>query len=116
MKDSQSIYKKIEKSATHRGLEADLVSNIIENTHHPKIVCGDFNSIPSSYVYFRIRQNMKDAFLEKGLGIGPTYIGTFPILRIDYLLHSSKIETQSFENIQVNYSDHYPLFANFKLL
>ncbi|MBP6624228.1 MAG: endonuclease/exonuclease/phosphatase family protein [Chitinophagaceae bacterium] len=113
--ESKSIYNKLEHSTINRGLEADLVTNIIQQNSHPSIICGDLNDIPSSYVYFKIRGDKKDAFLEKGFGLGATYNQTIPLLRIDYLFYSNQLRLHEFENLHVTYSDHYPLLANFSL-
>jgi endonuclease/exonuclease/phosphatase family metal-dependent hydrolase len=113
--ETKSIYSKLEKSSINRGLESSLVSRIIKKNKYPSIVCGDLNEIASSYVYFKIRGNKKDAFLEKGLGFGATYNKFIPLLRIDYLFHDEKINLLGFEKLIVPYSDHYPLFANFSM-
>jgi endonuclease/exonuclease/phosphatase family metal-dependent hydrolase len=116
IEDSKSIYKKLEYSTINRGLEADLVSNIIENSSHPSIVCGDLNDVPSSYVYFKMRNKMQDAFLDKSYGLGATYNGTFPVLRIDYIFYSNTFHLYGYENIEKDFSDHFPLMANFRVL
>lgn len=112
---SWNIFRKLEKNAINRGLEAALVSNIISKTKNKTIVCGDFNDLPSSYVYFKMKQKLKDSFLEQGLGFGNTYISKIPLLRIDYILHSETIKGIGFKKIKVNYSDHYPLLVNLKI-
>ncbi|MBK6331277.1 MAG: endonuclease/exonuclease/phosphatase family protein [Bacteroidetes bacterium] len=107
------IYQKLEKNAINRGLEAALVSKIITSSKNKKIVCGDLNDIPSSYTYFKMRNTLKDAFLDKGVGIGSTYINKFPVLRIDYIFHSKELYTLGFQKIKIQYSDHYPLLVHF---
>ena len=111
---TKAIYQKLEKNAMNRGLEAKLVSQIIYTNKKSKIVCGDLNDIPTSYVYFKMRDNMNDAFLENCFGIGSTFISKFPILRIDYIFHSKNLETIGFKKIKIPYSDHYPLLVHFK--
>lgn len=113
--ETKSIYNKLEKSSINRGLESSLVSRIIKANKFPSIVCGDLNDIPSSYVYFKIRGNKKDAFLEKGIGLGATYNKFVPLLRIDYMFHDEEINLLGFEKITVPFSDHYPLFGNFSM-
>jgi len=113
---SKSIFQKLEDNAVNRGLEADIISNIISQNDKPAVVCGDLNDIPSSYVYFKIRDSLKDAFLEKGYGLGKTYRNTIPVLRIDFLFHHSDIAIHGYEKLNVPYSDHEPLIANFSIL
>lgn len=112
---TKKIYEKLEKNASNRGLEAALVSKIIRSNKHKKIVCGDLNDIPSSYVYFKMREKMQDAFLEKGCGIGSTYHTRIPVLRIDYIFHTADLKTIGFKKIDSTYSDHYPLLVGFSL-
>ena len=78
---------------------------------YPVVVCGDFNDTPLSYTYKKIKKELKDAFIEKGRGLGHTYIGEFPSFRIDYILHSDDLETVGYQRDMVTYSDHYPIKA-----
>ncbi len=111
---TKKIYEKLEKNASNRGLEAALVSKIILSNQRKTIVCGDLNDIPGSYVYFKLRGKMRDAFLENGVGIGSTFITRIPVLRIDYIFHTDNIQTLGFKKMKVKFSDHYPLLANFQ--
>jgi Endonuclease/Exonuclease/phosphatase family. len=45
-KHSKRIYDKVFRSTINRGLEADLVANIIHQNKQDKIVVGDLNDIP----------------------------------------------------------------------
>ena len=80
-------------------------------------VCGDFNSPPYSYTYHAIQhsKDLKDAFLESGYGIGKTYVGLFPTLRIDFILINNEIESLNTQVIKKDYSDHYPIVSYLKL-
>ena len=49
------------------------------------ILCGDFNDTPLSYTYRQLSRKLTDSFIEKGRGIGNTYIGEFPSFRICYI-------------------------------
>jgi len=80
-----------------------------------KIVAGDFNNTPFSYTYKKLRGEMKDAFLEKGSGIGTTFhFDGFP-LRIDYILVSPDIKVRQFTTLDETFSDHYSLWADVSL-
>lgn len=112
---TKEIYLKLEKNAINRGLEAALVSKIISANKHKSIVCGDLNDIPSSYTYFKIRNQLKDAFLENGFGFGSTFITRIPVLRIDYIFYTKTINILGFKRIKAKFSDHYPILVNIGL-
>lgn len=116
VEQSKSIFSKLQDNAVNRGLEADIISTIIDQNEKPSLLCGDLNDIPSSYVYFTLRGKHKDVFLEKGLGLGKTYRNTIPVLRIDYMFHDEKIGLLGYEKFNVPYSDHEPIMANFSIL
>lgn len=58
---------------------------------------------------------MIDSFIEKGRGLGNTYIGEFPSFRIDYILHSPDFKTVSYLRDTTQLSDHYPIQGKLKL-
>lgn len=112
---SKSIFKKLYENSANRGLESDIVATVIAQHKKPAIVCGDLNDLPSSYVYFTVRDTLNDAFLEKGFGLGRTYRNNPPLFRIDYIFYHPHFSLSGFETISVPYSDHNPLLANFSL-
>ncbi|HEV7621529.1 MAG TPA: endonuclease/exonuclease/phosphatase, partial [Flavisolibacter sp.] len=76
----------------------------------------DFNDVPNSYTYFTIRdEQLQDAFLKTGLGIGRTYSYIAPTLRIDYLFTTKQFKINQFNRIIKNYSDHYMLVTDLEL-
>jgi endonuclease/exonuclease/phosphatase family metal-dependent hydrolase len=117
LKNSKSVFDKLLRAYKQRGKEANLSAFVIEeNMLYPTIVCGDLNDLPSSYSYFNIRGKLKDAFLERGNGVGPTYNGKVSFLRIDYMFFSDKVRLKAFEKFKVPYSDHYPLMGKYEIL
>ena len=95
-----------------RAIQAELVKANLAKTHYPAIITGDFNDVPSSYTYKTIKGNWQDAFLEKGFGIGATYVDISPTLRIDYILANSAWETRGWESVDENLSDHHMIMAD----
>ena len=81
------------------------------NSPYPVIFSGDFNNTPFSYVYREMKKDMKDAYLERGNGLGTTYLFDSYPMRIDYILASETFEIVNFETIKSTFSDHYPIFA-----
>ncbi len=82
-----------------------------KKSKHPVIISGDFNNTPFSFVYHQLSENMNDAFVEAGNGIGTTYFFDKYPMRIDYVLTSKELEIVNFETIKKTFSDHYPITA-----
>jgi len=99
----------------NRARQAEIIKQYILQSPYPTIICGDFNDTPLSYTYKKIKTGLKDSFIEKGRGLGNTYIGEFPSFRIDYILHTPGIETISYNRDKIEFSDHYPIRAKLKL-
>lgn len=95
----------------NRAKEAAIIKKHMETSPHPVIICGDFNDTPLSYSYHVLQRDMRDCFVEKGHGIGNTYIGEFPSFRIDHILHGPALETVAYQRDTVLYSDHYAILA-----
>lgn len=113
---SKQIFRKLLHTTTNRGLEAKLIADIIQKNTQPYILCGDLNDIPGSYVYFTVKSKARDAFLERCNGIGATYLGSLPILRIDYIFCSTAFYVNTYENMDISYSDHRPQKALLSLV
>ena len=112
---SKSIIKKMQLAFTRRGIQANIVREALENSPHPSIICGDFNDVPNSYTYFQIRGERQDAFLEKGFGIGRSYVALAPTLRIDYILPDNHFFIHQFDMVDEDLSDHLMLVADISL-
>ncbi|MBE6340167.1 MAG: hypothetical protein E7069_05445 [Bacteroidales bacterium] len=112
----RSTYRKLSKSSLVRSVQVDDLAEYISHLKHRTIVCGDFNDIPTSYTYHQISANLSDAFVGSGAGVGDTYNGKLPPLRIDYIFFSSKVDVIDYAELDVMLSDHYPVKASFALL
>jgi endonuclease/exonuclease/phosphatase family metal-dependent hydrolase len=112
---SKNILKRIKAGTIKRSKQVDVVANHMENSPYPVIICGDFNDPPSSYTYNRLRDNLKDAFVESGFGFGNTYNGLIPLLRIDYILHDKRFNSNNFQITKADLSDHFPVSCRLEL-
>ncbi len=113
---SKSIYGSILGKYNYRVLQSRAVQELEESTETPIIVCGDMNDVPSSYAYYILSHDMEDAFIHAGLGMGRTFRGAIPSLRIDYMFYTpSQIKCTYSEVLKNEDSDHYPLFSKFIL-
>lgn len=108
---SRVILGKLRKAFVKRGRQAETMASEIKKSPYPVIVCGDFNDTPNSYAYFKIRGSLQDAFLKKGFGLGRTYSGISPTLRIDYIFASADFTIHSFKSVKRALSDHYPIMT-----
>jgi endonuclease/exonuclease/phosphatase family metal-dependent hydrolase len=109
VQESKNIAGKIKRAYSLRGLQADTLRKSIDTSKHPVIICGDLNDVPNSYSYFKLKGNLQDAFLKKGLGLGNTFQFISPTLRIDYILTDKRFKIEQFTKLNYKYSDHYPL-------
>ena len=111
-----NIFRKMKRAFINRGAQADQIRPYLDSSYHPEIFCGDLNDVPGSYTYWQLRGNeRKDAFAEKGFGIGKTIDVLAPTLRIDYLLADPAWQVTQFTEVPTRLSDHYPVIADLEL-
>jgi endonuclease/exonuclease/phosphatase family metal-dependent hydrolase len=112
---SRSLVKKLKTGYTLRSAQVALVRKLLDESPFPEVICGDFNDVPNSYTYFKMRGDRNDAFKEKGNGIGRTFREISPTLRIDYIMADQQFEVKSYKRLLVPYSDHYPIMSDLKV-
>lgn len=112
---SRTIFSKLKKGNAYRSIQADIIRKVLDDSPHPVLFCADLNDVPNSYTYFTVRDDMQDAFLKKGFGIGRTFSTISPTLRIDYIFADRDYRVRQFNRIIRNYSDHYMLVADLSL-
>lgn len=110
----KEILRKYKNFHIKRASQAKLVKSHANTSPYPVVLSGDFNDTPLSYTYAHLSEGLKDAFYERGTGIGTTYSGKIPFLRIDYIFTSPVIHALKFQVIKENYSDHYPVASLFE--
>lgn len=113
---SKTFISKFNRSWAIRAKEADSIVSIISKSPYPVFICGDFNDLPGSYTYTKIKGGLKDVFSEKGTGLGRTYNQIFRTLRIDHMFYDDKaLELLAYRSYFNTMSDHNPVIANFKI-
>ena len=115
LKDIKGMMGKYRFFTKRRAAQAQKVANHIALAPHPVIICGDLNDTPQSFSYHILTKNLKDSFKEKGFGLGTTYAGNIPALRIDYILYDKKIKLHNLKILKENFSDHYPVICQISL-
>jgi endonuclease/exonuclease/phosphatase family metal-dependent hydrolase len=98
-----------------RANQAEKVAAHMRLSPYPVIVCGDFNDTPVSYTYRVMSQNLNDAFVLAGSGLGNTYLGKFPSYRIDYIFLDKRFDAFNYRTPKLDLSDHYPVLCRMAL-
>jgi len=109
-KNSGKLIQRVSQSFKKQAVQAEVFLKHEKKWTGKKIVCGDFNNTPYSWMYTKISTNKKDAFIEAGKGFGQTYNYWFP-MRIDFILTDENAIVNQFSNYLEKYSDHYPIQA-----
>jgi len=112
----KGVLRKMRTAFVERAVQAQIVKKYLDESPYPSIITGDFNDVPSSYTYKTIRGDWSDSFLEKGFGIGASYLGISPTLRIDYILSNASWKTKGWESLDENLSDHHMIMADLQLI
>ena len=107
-----SLVRKLVRANRLRHDQVSVLRKAIRQSPHPVIAVGDFNSLPISWVYWRMNLSMRDCFAESSVGkYGSTYQRRGMSARIDYIFTSRKLKPISCEVGDAEYSDHYPVMA-----
>ena len=108
VEQSRTVGGKIKRAYALRGQQARELRAAMDTSKYPVILCGDFNDVPNSYAYFKLKGNLQDAFLKKSFALGRTFQFISPTLRIDYMLVDNRFTIDQFAKLNYRYSDHYP--------
>ncbi|MFD2872595.1 endonuclease/exonuclease/phosphatase family protein [Mucilaginibacter ximonensis] len=106
---------KLKKAFLKRAEQVELVKAHASKCPYPFIIAGDFNDTPTSFAVNQMEKGMKNAFHEKGFGLGRTYNGDFPNYQIDYIMASKQFDVTSYTIIEKKLSDHFPVYADLML-
>ena len=99
-------------ASKERVSQAERIAKEIRNCPHPVLLAGDFNDTPFSYTYQIIANELTDQFRSKGLGLGSTYAGALPGLKIDYIFADENFEGVSHRILRTQFSDHFPVISH----
>lgn len=112
----ESVKMKFLRASNSRTEQIDRMLVHAENSPYPVFIAGDFNDVPFSYNYFKIRRKYSNAFEKKGKGLGVTYNGKIPYLRIDNQFFSDRFKPKAFRTINnVYFSDHFPVIGIYEI-
>ncbi|HTB99924.1 MAG TPA: endonuclease/exonuclease/phosphatase family protein [Ferruginibacter sp.] len=111
----KKIFSKLKQGFIIRGKQVDLICQHAAKCPYPYVFMGDFNDTPSSYAFNQMASGMRDAFREKGNGIGNTFNGGFASFQLDYILVSKQFHVFDYQIIHKEISDHYPVCSKVAL-
>ena len=111
----RAIYGGYTRGMAIRAQQADVLAAEIEKSPYPVILCGDFNDVPYSYVYRKMKGDLVDGFKESGEGFMYTMRDGKKRVRIDYIFHNEEMESYNYRTMNVTYSDHLPVFMRIGL-
>jgi endonuclease/exonuclease/phosphatase family metal-dependent hydrolase len=109
MHATRRLGSKLKTAFLKRSEQVFIVKDHAKTCPYPYIISGDFNDTPASFAVTQMEKGLKNAFREKGSGLGRTYNGDFPNYQIDYVMVSPQIGVNDYRIIQKKLSDHYPL-------
>lgn len=101
------LVEKLRIAYPNRAEQALRVTEHLNSSPYPVIVCGDFNDTPLSYVYNCFNKELTDSYRESSSGLGITYAGKIPAGRIDYIFHTENLAARNFVIQEKAASDHY---------
>jgi endonuclease/exonuclease/phosphatase family metal-dependent hydrolase len=116
-KEYSDVFEKLKKGFRSRGRQAEVIEKALHLTHHPIILCGDFNDTPYSFAYQRISRFLNNSFEEKGQGFGFTYVNkNLFFLRIDNQFYDPRLQIHDFKTLfNIRHSDHFPITARYSV-
>ncbi len=109
-----TILLRYKNGSIQRGRQIDVLMRHINSCSYKIIVCGDLNEPPYGYAYEELSDELDNAFQKCGTGLGVTYNGKLPLLRIDNQFFGKGLKVNKFTiHKEMNYSDHFPISASY---
>ena len=114
--EGRNVLRRFRSGFVKRSDQVNVLLEHLQQSPYPVIFCGDVNDVPYSYTYQQLNKYYTNAFVKKGFGVGATYNGILPFVRIDNQFCSPELEVLDFTlHDTVTYSDHFPLTALYKI-
>ena len=109
----RKLLKKMAEATAIRARQADAVWKKVKSMGDKyTVVCGDFNDTPISYIHRVFNEELNDAFVESGNGMGVSYNRDRLYVRIDHILASRNLKLYGcVVDNTTDASDHYPIWC-----
>ncbi len=95
--------------------EVEFLKSYLARLQGSFVIGGDLNAPPSAPAVQSLRRVASDAYLATHRLGKPTFRVRAPLLRIDYVFSSPELMPISARRVDVEVSDHFPVFAEFRL-
>jgi endonuclease/exonuclease/phosphatase family metal-dependent hydrolase len=110
------LLRRFKRGLVARSRQVDELVQHMQQCRYPILFCADLNDLPYSYTYDQLADHLQNAHATIGNGIGTTYNGRLPFLRIDQQFASSQWAIDDFGvHYEIPYSDHFPLTGTYRL-
>lgn len=110
--DIGGIMERYRYAARLRARQAKTMAQLIAQSDCPVLLLGDCNDTPLSYTWQTLTAQLSDTFMKKGRGLGVTYAGHIPGLRIDYIMATPGFRVLEHCTIKQPFSDHRAVWAS----
>lgn len=95
--------------------EVEFLKSYLAQLNGPFVLGGDLNAPPSAPAVQALRSLANDAYLATHHLGAPTFRVRAPLIRIDYVFASADLRPVRARRVEVEVSDHFPVFAEFEL-
>ena len=111
-----NLLRRFRNGAVLRGTQVDTLLARVARSPYPVLLAGDTNDPPYSYTYDQLADHLQNAWATVGLGIGATYNGRLPWLRIDQQFAGPQWQVLGCQvHKEIKWSDHFPVEGLYQL-
>jgi endonuclease/exonuclease/phosphatase family metal-dependent hydrolase len=111
-----NLLRRFRNGAVARGAQVDTMVARARRSPYPVLLAGDFNDLPYSYAYDQLADHLQNAWATAGLGVGATYNGRLPGLRIDQQFAGPQWRVRGCQvHREITWSDHFPVEGLYEL-
>ena len=110
------LLRRFRNGAVARAHQTDTLVARLARSPYPVLLAGDLNDLPYSYAYDQLADRLQNAWASTGTGLGATYHGQLPGLRIDQQFASSAWQILGCRvHREIPWSDHFPVEGVYRL-
>ncbi|TYZ13411.1 endonuclease/exonuclease/phosphatase family protein [Hymenobacter lutimineralis] len=111
------LLRRFKRGLVARARQVDTLRRHMDQCRYPILFCADLNDLPYSYTYDQLADKLQNAQATAGNGVGATYNGRLPFVRIDNQFAGPQWQVENFRvHEEIPYSDHFPTSATYRLL